>query len=172
MTTTEIATFVGIVAVIIISQLGRHPFTLRRLVLPLVVAGGVGYHYLQTVPSGGGTIDFAVVLSLAGAAFGVIAALLIGVERDGQTGRVMLQAGLAYAALWIAVFGGRLAFAWAATHVWTTQIRQFSIDHALTSAAWTDAFVLMAVAMVLTRTIVVAARILAASRPAPVATAA
>ena len=38
----------------------------------------------------------------------------------------MTQAGIAYAALWSVVFGGRLAFAWAATNLWPHQVMQFS----------------------------------------------
>jgi hypothetical protein len=85
----------------------------------------------------------------------------MGVERDEQTGRIVTEAGVAYATLWVIVFGGRLAFAWAATNLWPHQVMQFSVQHAITdSAAWTAAFVLMALSMVVTRTAVVAARAL------------
>jgi hypothetical protein len=157
--TIEILTFVGIAAVIILTQLGRHSFTLRRFLLPLLVAGAVGYHYLfQGVASTSGARDFEILLTLAGIALGVLAVVLIRVERDPGTGQVVMEAGLIYAALWVTVFGGRLAFAWAATHIWQHQVAQFSIAHELTNAAWTVAFVLMAIAMVLARTIGVGAR--------------
>jgi hypothetical protein len=159
MSGTEILTFVGIAAAIILINLGRHPFTLRRFLLPVLIAGGVAYHYLfQGVPTTSGAVDFEIILSLAGVAFGIMAVMLIQVERDAQTGQIVMQAGLTYAALWMAVFGGRLAFAWAATHLWHHQIAQFSVAHQLTHSAWTAAFVLMAVCMVLARTIVVGAR--------------
>jgi hypothetical protein len=159
MDTAEIVTFVGIAAVIILSQLGRHPFTLRRFLIPLLVAGFVAYHYLFSgVASRGGALDFEILLSVAGAALGILAVMLIQLERDTRTGQVMMEAGLMYAALWVVVFGGRLAFAWAATHIWQHQVAQFSIAHALTGTAWTDAFVLMAVSMVLARTLGVGAR--------------
>ena len=172
MDTTQVITVAGIAAAIIITQVGRHPVTLRRFLLPLAIAGGVAYHYLQGVPAIGGTLDFEIALSLVGIALGVLAASMIQVERDVQTGRLVLQAGFMYAALWVIVFGGRLAFAWAATHIWTQQVMQFSLDHGITgSAAWTDAFVLMAVSMVLTRTLVVGARTLAAARLSTIPTA-
>jgi hypothetical protein len=66
------------------------------------------------------------------------------------------------------VFGGRLAFAWAASHLWSQQVAQFSLQHAITgSAAWTAAFILMALSMVLARTVVTAARALLVDRPVP-----
>jgi hypothetical protein len=168
MNTTEILTFIGLAALIIGTQVGRHPLTPRRLLLPFVAAGVVAYHYLQSIPTVGGDMDFDIALSLAGAACGVLAAFLMGVERDGRTGRIMLQAGLAYAALWVIVFGGRLAFAWAATNLWTHQIEQFSLQHEITgNAAWTAAFVLMALSMVVARTAVVGIRALLVARPLP-----
>lgn len=165
MNSTEVITFVGIAAAIIVSQLGRHPFTLRRFLLPFLIAGVVAYHYLfQGVSTTGGALDFEIVLSIAGAALGIVAMMLIQIERDARTGEVVMQAGLLYAALWIVVFGGRLAFAWAATNVWQHQVAQFSIAHELTGGAWTDGFVLMAVAMVLARTIGVGTRALLLNR--------
>jgi hypothetical protein len=165
MSGTEILTFVGIAAAIIVTQVGRHPFTLHRFLLPVLIAGGVAYYYLQGVATTSGALDVEIILSLAGVAFGIVAAMLIQVERNPQTGQVVMQAGLTYAALWIAVFGGRLAFAWAATNVWHHQIGQFSVAHALTGNAWTNAFVLMAVTMVLARTIGVGARVALLNRP-------
>ncbi|HEX6509038.1 MAG TPA: hypothetical protein VF221_15525 [Chloroflexota bacterium] len=166
MNTPEIITFVGLATFIIATQLGRRPLSLRRLLLPLLAASVVGYRYLHSVPTSGGSLDFELSLSLAGALCGVLAAGLMSVERDEQTGRIVTEAGVAYAALWVIVFGGRLAFAWAASHVWSHQVAQFSLQHAITSsAAWTAAFVLMALSMVVARTVVVALRALLVDQP-------
>jgi hypothetical protein len=161
MTTTDIATVVGLAALIIATQWGRHAVTPRRFILPVLLVGFAAYHYLNGIPTAGGDLDMDVLFTAAGAGLGVLAGGLIRVERDGAGGRIMMQAGLAYAALWAIVFGGRLAFAWAATHTWQHAVAQFSIQHAITGgAAWTAAFILMALAMVLTRTAVLAARTL------------
>ena len=168
MNTSEIIVFVGLAAFIIATQMGRRNLTLRRLLLPFLAVGIVGYRYLHGVPTVGGDLDFEISLSLAGALCGVLAASLMDVERDAQTGRIVTQAGIAYAALWIIVFGGRLVFAWGASHLWSHQVMQFSVQHAITgSAAWTAAFVLMALSMVLTRTVVVALRALLVAQPVP-----
>lgn len=168
MNATEVITFAGIAVAIIATQIGTHTLTLRRFLLPLLIAGYVAFRYLQGIPTVGGDLDFEIILTLAGAAFGVLAASLVRVERDQQTGRIVMRAGLAYAALWVIVFGGRLAFAWGASNIWTHQVAQFSFQHEITgSAAWTAAFVLMALAMVIARTAVVGARALVAARPLP-----
>jgi hypothetical protein len=166
MDTTEIITFAGLATFVIATQMGRRRLSLRRLLLPFLAVGIVGYHYLHAVPAVGGDLDFEISLSLAGVLCGVLAAGLMNVERDQQTGRIMTQAGFTYAALWAIVFGGRLAFAWAASNVWSHQVAQFSIQHQIIgSAAWTAAFVFMALSMVLTRTVVVAVRALMLDRP-------
>jgi DMSO/TMAO reductase YedYZ heme-binding membrane subunit len=166
MTTTEIIVFVGLAALIIATQMGRRRLSARRVLIPLLAVGYVAYQYLHSVPTAGGDLDFEIGLGVAGALCGVLAAGLMTVERDERTGQLVTEAGIAYAALWIAVFGGRLVFAWGATHLWSHQVAQFSVQHAITgSAAWTAAFILMALAMVVTRTVVVGMRALLAPEP-------
>ena len=166
MSTTEIIIFVGLATFVIVTQLGRRQLSLRRLALPLAAVVLVAFDYLHSVPTVGGDLDFEIGLTLAGALCGVLAGYLMTVERDLQSGRIMTRAGIAYAALWVIVFGGRLAFAWGATHLWSHQIGQFSVQHAITgSAAWTAAFVLMALSMVVARTAVVGLRALLMAQP-------
>lgn len=166
MNASEIITFAGLATFVIATQMGRRRLSLRRLLLPVLAVAIVGYHYLQGVPTVGGDLDFEVSLTVAGALCGILAAGLMNVERDEQTGLIVTEAGLTYAALWAIVFGGRLAFAWAAQNVWSQQVAQFSIQHQITgSAAWTAAFVFMALSMVLARTMVVGLRALLVLRP-------
>jgi hypothetical protein len=168
MNATEIITFTGLATFVIATQVGTRRLTLRRLLLPFLAVAIVGYHYLHSVPTAGGDLNFEIGLSIAGALCGVLAASLMDVERDERTGRIMTRAGVTYAALWAIVFGGRLAFAWAAPNLWSHQVMQFSIQHAITgSAAWTAAFVLMALSMVVARTAVTAIRALLVDRPMP-----
>jgi hypothetical protein len=164
MSTSEIAIFLGLAVAILATQLGRRRLTIRRLLIPLAVAGFVGFQYLHGIPTQGGDLDFIVLATAAGAACGLLVACLVRVERGGA-GSIITRAGLGYAAVWVAVLGGRLAFGYLAQHQWMGAVRQFSIDHAITgSAAWTAAFVLMALAMVGARTLVIAVRALALSR--------
>jgi hypothetical protein len=166
MDATEIIVFVGIAALVIATQVGRHTLTPRRFLVPILASGFVAYYYLQSIPTVGGDLGFEIALATAGALCGVAAASLMRVERDSQTGRIVTRAGALYAAVWIIVFGGRLAFAWGATHLWQHQVFHFSVQHQITgSAAWTAAFVFMALSMVITRTAIVAIRALAVDRP-------
>ena len=159
MTLNDIILFVGIAALAIFTQVGRRPITLRRFLIPIAAVGYAAFHYLQTIPTVGGDLDFEAALTLVGLAFGLLAAYAVRVERDADSGRIVMQAGLAYATIWIVAFGGRLAFDWAAHNVWRHAVAQFSIQHAITgSDAWTAGFVLMAIAMVAARTLVLGVR--------------
>ena len=163
MSTTDILLFGGLAIFIVATQLGRHTINLQRFLLPLVAVVVVAFTYLKGVPTVGGDLSFEIVCTLIGVAFGLLAASLVRVERDTQTGKLVMQAGIAYAVVWFAVFGGRLAFGWAASNVWQSAVARFSFDHAITgAAAWTAAFVLMAIAMVAARTVLLATRSLLA----------
>ncbi len=167
MNATEIILFAGLALYIIASQLGRHPISARRFVTPLIAVVAVALVYLKSIPTVGGDLPFELACTALGLACGVLAASLVRVERDVRSGQIVLQAGIAYAAVWAIVFGGRLAFGWAASGVWRTAVGQFSITHEITgAAAWTAAFVLMAIAMVGARTLVLAARAYLVARSA------
>lgn len=168
MNATDVMIFAGLAILVIATQVGRRSLSLHRLLLPLVGVGFAAQHYLQGIPTVGGDLDFEVALAAAGAAFGLLAGALMRVEHDPLTGRIMTQAGVAYAALWAIVFGSRLVFAWGASNLWTHQIAQFSLQHEITgAAAWTAAFLLMALTMVAARTAVVAGRALLVSSLRP-----
>ncbi len=102
-----------------------------------------------------------------GAALGVAAAALTRVHRHGE--RLVVTAGAWFAALWVVVIGGRVAFAEWATHSGARAIGEFSMRHQITGAdAWTAAFVLMALAMVLVRYVATGVLAAAVARRAPV----
>ena len=128
--------------------------------LLVAVAGAV---FLNDPPTAGNDVRLEMVGVAAGAVLGVLAGLLVRVRLVG--GRVLATAGATYAALWVAVIGGRMLFAYGADHWFAQRIGLFSYHHQITGAdAWTAAFVGMALAMVMTRVLVTWARSLAASR--------
>ena len=78
--------------------------------------------------------------------------LLVGHPFAGRT-----RAGGGYAAIWAAVIGGRILFAYEAQYWFVNPVTTFSRDHAITGArAWTAALVLLSLAMVLGRVAVTA----------------
>jgi hypothetical protein len=145
----------GVLALVLITGLGTHTFTARRLLLPLVAVAITGTIFLRDIPTLGNDVNLELAGAAAGVVFGILAALLVRVRRDGD--RVITTAGIAYALVWIVVIGGRMLFAYGADHWFTGGIVSFSRTYLITGAdAWTVAFVLMALAMVLTRVLVTA----------------
>ncbi|MGB7818287.1 MAG: hypothetical protein WBL35_06050 [Ornithinibacter sp.] len=150
MTTSQYFLNLTLLAWILSSNLGTRTLTRRRAALPLFVVAGAGWFYLKDLPGLGNDGRLELVGLLAGVAFGVLAAFTVRVHRDGE--RVLATAGAAFAALWVAVIGGRVLFAYGAEHWFSRGIGEFSRAHLITGAdAWTAAFVIMALAMVLSR---------------------
>ncbi|MDQ2742389.1 MAG: hypothetical protein M3Z66_08855 [Chloroflexota bacterium] len=165
MSTSEIFLVVSLAVLVIGTQLGKRRVTWHRFLLPFAGVGYAAFYFLRSIPTAGGDLDFELICVAAGLGLGALSALMVRVYRDPTTGRVMARAGAAYAAIWIAVFGGRLAFALAAAHIWGRQVMEFSIQHAITgAAAWTAAFILMALAMVVARSVVMGGKVLLATR--------
>lgn len=150
MTTSQYFLNLALLAWILSSNLGTRALTRRRVTLPLFVVASAGWFYLKDLPSLGNDGALELAGLVVGVVLGVVAALTVRVHRDGE--RVLATAGLAFAGLWFAVIGGRILFAYGAEHWFARSIGEFSRSHLITGAdAWTAAFVIMALAMVVSR---------------------
>lgn len=148
----------GILAVVLSSDLGRKAFSRRRMLRPLIVAGIVGATMLEAVPNHGDGLTLVIAGVAAGIALGGLAGGLLRVEKraDGAPGTI---AGFGYAAFWSTIAAARIAFSYGADHWFHDGLGSWMISHQITTDALTDALVLMALAMVVTRTLSVLARI-------------
>lgn len=171
MSLAQYALNIGLLVFILASNLGTRPVTRRRLVQPLVLVVVAAAVFLRDVPTLGNDGRLEVVGLVAGLLLGVLAGLLVTVRE--RSGTVVMTAGAAYALLWIVVIVGRILFAYGADHWFTAWIRRFSVENRITGAdAWTAAFILMALAMVVARVAVTwlrAARARRNASQAPVA---
>lgn len=168
MTTSQYLLNAGLLAFVLLTNLGTRTLTRARLLLPLAVVAVVAAGYLRSVPTAGNDPGLEVSGLAVGVALGVAAALLVRVRK--AAGVVTTTAGAAYAALWVAVVGGRSAFAYGADHWFGPAVATFSRDHLITGAdAWTAAFVLMALAMVVARVLVTGTQAALLREPVPAA---
>ena len=134
-------------------NLGTKPLTKGSFAVPAAVVAACAFAFLRDIPTLGNDVQLEAMGAAVGAILGVGAAALTRVRRDGD--HLVVEAGVAFALLWVVVIGGRVAFAEWATHTGSQTIGEFSMRHQITGAdAWTCAFVLMALAMVLTRYLV------------------
>lgn len=151
MSTSQYLLNLGLLAYVLISNVGTRVVTKRRFTLPVVLVTFAGYTYLKSMPTGPGDVRLELLGAIAGITLGGVAAAFVRHHRD-EAGRLAMTAGAGFAAVWVLVILGRIAFAFGATHLFGQQIGRFSVEHQISGAgAWTAAFVIMALAMVLTR---------------------
>lgn len=150
MTTSQYFLNLALLAWIISSNVGTRALTRRRLTLPLFIVASAGWFYLKDLPTVGNDGQLELLGLAGGVLLGVVAALTVRVHRDGE--RVLATAGAAFVTIWVAVIGGRVLFAYGAEHWFSRSIGEFSQAHLITGGdAWTAAFVIMALAMVVSR---------------------
>jgi hypothetical protein len=159
MTPAELAINLALLVAVVFTQLGRRVVTRRRFTIPLIIVAVAGFEYLRGVPGGGDDVPFYIIGAAAGALFALLASLFVHVERD-EAGQIVADTSRMYALVWLVVIGGRIAFAEAATHTsFGKTVGAFSRSEMITGTdAWRAMFVLMALAMVLTRLAVLGAR--------------
>jgi hypothetical protein len=156
--TADYITYTALFLFILATQLGRRTPTLDRLLLPVLIVAGIGFKYLQNLPSG--TVSHLLELAGIGAGvlFGVASTMLVVVGKDKQTGRLITTAGWQYAAVWTAALAARMLFAYGSTHWFHSALAQFSIANHVAPATYGTFFVLMVLTMITVRTISVIAR--------------
>lgn len=154
MDTSGLIVTIVILATVLTSDLGTGKVTALRLARPFIAAGVVVPIFAKAVVTSG----HGLLLEIAGAVVGVIAAACMRVRRDQQSGAVTSHAGVAYAAIWVLVCGARLFFDYGSNHLCTAQLVRFGITYQVSLAALTDGLIFFSLAMLLARTGALAAR--------------
>jgi hypothetical protein len=156
MTSSELLLNLGVLAMVLATNVGVHPIVRERFTRPVIFMGLAALLYLKHMPTQGNDFGFELLGAAAGLGLGVLAATLSKVETD-ERGRLVTRAGAAFAALWITVVGARIAFAYGSDRLFPHAIVTFSRAHDITSSeAWVAMFVLMAFGMVTGRLAVLA----------------
>jgi hypothetical protein len=163
MTQAMIINAVVLVAVLE-ADLGPHRKIGRmRIVRPLLMAGAIVPLYLTALTTQGTGLTLEIAGAVAGLLLGLVATLLMRVYRSPKTGKPASKAGFGYAAVWTVVIGARAAFSYGSSHWFGAQLGTWMTNHDVSVDAITNTLILMAIAMVLTRTIGMAARARAVS---------
>lgn len=140
---------------LILSNMRRHELTDRRLRRPVIIATAICVLFLHGVPAAGADGLLVAFGVLAGVVCGGVSALATRVERDEAAGVVLAAATPLAVGVTTFAFGGRLAFAVAATHGLGPAIARFSSQAGIHSQqAWVASLILMAAADLLVRALI------------------
>jgi F0F1-type ATP synthase membrane subunit c/vacuolar-type H+-ATPase subunit K len=140
-----------VLAAVLEADLGHRKITRFRLTRPLVIAAVIAAFWIKGVAWSGTGLWVEAAGIGAGIVLGLAAAALMRVYASDE-GRPYSYAWIPYALLWVAVVGARLWFAYASDHDIRVPLGTWMFAHQLTSSALIDAFIFLALAMVLTRT--------------------
>jgi hypothetical protein len=129
-----------------------------RIARPLVLSAAIIPIYLKSLTTHGTGLYLELAGTAAGILLGLLATGLMKVYRSPKTGRPVSRADFGYAILWIVIIGARSAFSYGSVHWFGPQLGTWMATHHVVSGAITDPLLLMALAMLLTRTLGLAAR--------------
>jgi hypothetical protein len=140
--------------VMVIKQARERRLDRRALVIPLVLVFFVAQQYLHTIPVSGNDLVLIGLLACAGVSLGLLAGFATHV-RPGGDGFALARVGWVAGGLLVAGISSRMVFAFAVTHGGEAAIRDFSIAHQISAAAWPVALVSMAICEVTVRVVTV-----------------
>jgi hypothetical protein len=142
---------------LVLLQIKERRLTTQALVRPIIILGVAVGNYFHGLPTAGNDLVLVAALAVTGATIGIASGLTV-IMRRGADGDVLARAGWTSASLWVLGMGSRFAFLVWATHGGASAIGSFSVQHAISAAAWTPALLGMAVLEVLGRSGVMALR--------------
>lgn len=148
-----------VIFVVLESDLGPHRRVTRfRIFRPLVTGLLIVPFFLTGIAGTGVGLALEVGLAVAGALVGLLSATQMRVYRSPRTGGAATRAGVGYALVWIAVGAARVILAYGSEHWFGASLGSWLARHHTDPGALTDSLIFMAVAMVITRVLVMGLR--------------
>ncbi|HWG14306.1 MAG TPA: hypothetical protein VG268_13625 [Streptosporangiaceae bacterium] len=148
-----------LLAVVLETDLGRRKITLFRVARPFVTAAIIVPFFFSAVALSGWGLGLELAGLAAGIGLGLVAAALLPVHWDPQDRRAYSRGGLGYALLWVVIAAGRILFSYGSQHLFSRDLGQFLMTSHISPGALADAFIFLSLAMYLTRSGVLWAKV-------------
>jgi hypothetical protein len=162
-----------VLATVLASDLGPARKIGRiRLLRPVIAAAVIIPLFIDHPVTSGHGLAVEIAGIAAGVLGGLAAAALMRVYRSPSTGKPVSSAGWGYGIFWTVIVAARAAFSYGSAHWFTGSLESWAIANQVSQAAIVDGLIFMAVAMVIIRTIGLAARANRLPGTVPAATAA
>jgi len=148
-----------VLVVVLEADLGpRRAISWFRVLRPFVTSAAAVAFFMQSVTTTGTGLTVELALSAVGILLGLLATAMMAVYQSPATQKAVSRAGLGYAAVWIVIIGARSAFSYGSAHWFGSNLHHWMAQHNVSQNAIADALLFMAIAMILTRSIGLAAR--------------
>ncbi|MFJ6619298.1 hypothetical protein ACIQOW_17160 [Kitasatospora sp. NPDC091335] len=149
-----------LITIVLFTQVGRHRFGLIKLLMPLGLVAWFAYDMLHNMKATTPNMTSAGVGIAIGVAIGIGLLYTMRIEHDPASGKTYTRAGIAYLAIWLVVLAGRLGFIWTLENneSFRADFGKWTVEQQIDPDGVAAFFVLMAMAMVLSRTLGVAIR--------------
>jgi hypothetical protein len=147
----------AVLLLVVLRQARERRLDVRSIIAPMALVVFVATHYVHTIPTGGSDLALAFTLTLVGLGLGVLCGYATHVRVDADGARYA-RVGPVAAGLLLAGISARLVFVFALEHGAGPAIRDFSIAHHISAAAWPLALVSMALCEVTARLVIVQVR--------------
>ena len=142
---------------VVLRQVRERRLEARSIIAPMALVVFVATHYVHSIPTGGSDLALVLTLTLLGLGLGVLCGYATHV-RANPDGTRFARVGPVAATLLLIGISARLVFVFALEHGAGPAIRDFSIVHQISAAAWPLALVSMALCEVTARLVIVQVR--------------